>query len=284
MRHVSWPFSVKENFMLENESPKPKPLALITGVGRLKGIGRAICLALAHQNVDIFFSYWSPYDTAMLFNEEHVVHDPVAIQREIQNLGVRCKSTELDLTTPHAPQLLLSKAKHAYHRSPNILVNNATYSTTTPWYDFNEKELDQHYAVNIKATTLLTLAFVQQLEQQPSPLPGRIINLTSGQSLGPMPNELAYAMTKSAIETLTRTLASELATKQITINAVNPGPNDTGWIPDSLQEPLRAQFPMGRIGRPTDTANLIAFLASEAAQWITGQVIHSEGGFKRSNF
>ena len=96
-----------------------------------------------------------------------------------------------------------------------------------------------------------------------------------------MPGEIAYAITKGAIETLTYTLASEIASKGITINAVNPGPNDTGWMNRELEDQLLAQSPMGRVGRPTDTAKLIGFLASEEAEWITGQVIHSEGGFKR---
>jgi 3-oxoacyl-[acyl-carrier protein] reductase len=110
---------------------------------------------------------------------------------------------------------------------------------------------------------------------------GRIVNLTSGQSLGPMPSEIAYAITKGAIETLTYTLSQEIAAKGITINAVNPGPNDTGWMDDQLKADLIKRFPMKRLGTPQDTANLIGFLASEEAEWITGQIIHSEGGFKR---
>ena len=95
-----------------------------------------------------------------------------------------------------------------------------------------------------------------------------------------MPNEIAYAITKGAIETLTYTLSQEIASKGITINAVNPGPNDTGWMDDELKSKLIGQFPMKRIGKPKDTAKLIGFLVSEDAEWITGQIIHSEGGFK----
>ena len=96
-----------------------------------------------------------------------------------------------------------------------------------------------------------------------------------------MPNEIAYAITKSAIENLTYTLSSEIAVKGITINAVNPGPNDTGWMNKELKKELIKSFPMGRMGQPSDIANLIAYLISEEAEWITGQIIHSEGGFKR---
>jgi len=96
-----------------------------------------------------------------------------------------------------------------------------------------------------------------------------------------MPGELAYAATKGGVEVLTKTLAAEVADKGITVNAVNPGPTDTGWMTPEIQKALIKRFPRGRIGTPEDAARLIRFLASEEAEWITGQVIHSEGGFIR---
>jgi len=108
---------------------------------------------------------------------------------------------------------------------------------------------------------------------------GRIINITSGQGLGPMPDELAYAATKGAIEAFTRSLAPAVAAKGITVNAVDPGPTDSGWITPRLRDVLLPRFPMGRLGTPTDAARLVAWLASPDAGWVTGQVIHSRGGF-----
>ena len=96
-----------------------------------------------------------------------------------------------------------------------------------------------------------------------------------------MPDEIAYAITKGAVETLTYTLSQKIASKGITINAVNPGPNDTGWMDDDFRNSLTDRFPMKRMGKPEDTAKLIGFLVSEDAEWITGQIIHSEGGFIR---
>src|SRR5215204_4589980 len=110
---------------------------------------------------------------------------------------------------------------------------------------------------------------------------GRIVNFSSGQSLGPMPGELAYVATKGAIEAFTRTLAAEVGNKGITVNAVNPGPTDTGWMTEELKREIAPRFPSGRIGQPEDAAKLVAFLAGDEAAWITGQVIHSEGGFLR---
>ena len=92
-----------------------------------------------------------------------------------------------------------------------------------------------------------------------------------------MPDELAYGATKGAIEAFTRSLAPAVAPKGITVNAVDPGPTDSGWITSELRDVLLPRFPMGRLG--TDAARLVAWLASPDAGWVTGQVIHSRGGF-----
>jgi 3-oxoacyl-[acyl-carrier protein] reductase len=105
--------------------------------------------------------------------------------------------------------------------------------------------------------------------------------MTSGQDLGPMPDEVAYATSKGALASITRTLADHLAGRGITLNTVNPGPVDTGYAPPDVHEAVRERFPDGRWGTPDDTARLIAWLATDDASWITGQVINSEGGFRR---
>jgi 3-oxoacyl-[acyl-carrier protein] reductase len=108
---------------------------------------------------------------------------------------------------------------------------------------------------------------------------GRVVLMTSGQHLAPMAREVAYAVSKGALQQATATLADELAERRITVNAVNPGPTDTGW---GLADRAPAQtMPFGRWGEPDDAARLIAWLCSDDARWITGQTINSEGGFRR---
>jgi len=250
-------------------------IALVTGTSRLKGIGNAICCELAKKGFDIFFTYWTNYDKKMHWGIDET--EPAKIEETLKRFGVRCEKLELDLSVENSTEILFNEVVNRLG-DPLVLVNNATYSTQTTIDNLTSKELDKHYKVNLKATTLLTTEFIKRFKFENH---GRIINLTSGQSLGQMPNEIAYAITKGAVETLTFTLSNEIAAKGITINAVNPGPNNTGWINENLKQELLTQFPMKRIGQPTDTANLVGFLVSEEAEWITGQIINSEGGFKR---
>jgi 3-oxoacyl-[acyl-carrier protein] reductase len=102
--------------------------------------------------------------------------------------------------------------------------------------------------------------------------------LTSGQHLRPMPGELAYVASKGALHQLTLSLSAHLAPRAITVNTVNPGATDTGWAPPALYEAVRSSHPRGRWGMSADAARLIAWLATDEAEWITGQVINSEGG------
>jgi 3-oxoacyl-[acyl-carrier protein] reductase len=246
-----------------------------TGVSRLKGIGYSICTELAKRNIDIFFTYWTNYDNQMPWKVDF--DEPNLIQNEIRKYGVNCEKLELDLSLVNSVELLLNDVQNKLGQA-SILVNNATYSTQTDIDNFSATELDKHYEINLKATTLLTIEFIKRFNFKQG---GRIINLTSGQSLGEMSNEIANAVTKGAIETLTKTISQKIATKGITINAVNPGPTDTGWMDEKLTAMILEKSPMGRIGTPKDVSQLISFLASDEAEWITGQIIHSEGGFTR---
>ncbi|MFI4878517.1 MAG: SDR family oxidoreductase, partial [Steroidobacterales bacterium] len=110
---------------------------------------------------------------------------------------------------------------------------------------------------------------------------GRVVLFTSGQHLGPMASELPYAISKGAVHQMTWSLADALAERRITVNAINPGPVDTGWASDADRERLRNAFPLGRWGTPDDIAAVVSWLAGVDSAWITGQVINAEGGFRR---
>jgi 3-oxoacyl-[acyl-carrier protein] reductase len=251
-------------------------VALVTGVGRRRGIGSAICRALAATGADIAFAYLKAYDREAPWASDE--HEPEDLRADLRSMGVRAEGIEMDLSLPGSPEKLLDAATERLGPL-SILVNNAAHSTRDGFERLDAATLDAHYAVNLRATALLSVGFARRYASGPG---GRIINLTSGQSLGPMPGELAYAATKGAIEAFTVTLAAEVGRRGITVNAVNPGPTDTGWMTEELRREILAKFPAGRIGEPEDVARLVAFLASDEARWITGQVIHSEGGFLRT--
>jgi len=196
------------------------------------------------------------------------------LQAELAAMGVRSLALEADLSQPDTPERVLEQVEEELG-APSILVNNATYSVNGDYEQLDAASLDAHYAVNMRGTFLLSALFARRFKGEA----GRIINLTSGQALGPMSDELAYAATKGAVEAFTLSLAGGVAKLGITVNAVDPGPTDTGWMSPELKQVLAPRFPTGRIGQPQDAARLIAFLASEEAGWVTGQIIHSNGGF-----
>lgn len=248
-------------------------IAIVTGASRQQGMGAAISRALAAQGCDIFFTCWGTYDQEQYGREEG---GPGELLRELQAAGVRCACLEADLSQPATATRIMDEVE-ARLGPPAILVNNAAYSTRDGYERLDASTLDAHYAVNMRGSFLLSVEFARRYSGEPG---GRIINIVSGENQ-PMPGELAYAATKGAIAAFTITLAAELAPRHILVNAVDPGPTDTGWISadPELKQKLLAMAPLGRLGQPEDAARLVAFLASEAAQWITGQIIHSRGGF-----
>ncbi|WP_010095340.1 SDR family oxidoreductase [Ornithinibacillus scapharcae] len=244
-------------------------IAIVTGVSTPKDIGTAICRRLASQGIDIFFTHWN--------SDEKWLE---SFQQELESMGVRCAGVDVDLAQKDAAFNILDMVKEKLG-NPTILVNNAAHSTRDGYRFLDAQILDDHYAVNMRSTFLLSVEFARRFEKYKFDS-GRIINMTSGQDIGPMSDELAYVATKGAISAFTRSLSQELAPLGITVNAVNPGPTDSTWMDDGIRKHLLPKFPMGRIGTPDDAARLIGFLASDEAAWITGQVIHSEGGFIRS--
>jgi len=159
----------------------------------------------------------------------------------------------------------------------DVLVVNHARSGHGRLAELTAAELDAFLHENVRASLLLVREFAARHDDARDG--GRVVLMTSGQHLGPMAREVAYAVSKGALQQATLTLADELADRGITVNTVNPGPTDTGWgLAD--EDPVRT-MPLGRWGEPVDAARLIVWLCSDDARWITGQTIDSEGGFRR---
>lgn len=263
----------------------PLPLrgraALVTGASRRAGIGYAIARRLAALGASVFLHNYAPHD-----HDQPWGADPGGIQAVVAGVtavlaadGARVRDMELDLTGPGAPAQLIGAATAALGHLDILVCNHALSGSDGLLGTLNAAMLDAHWAVNTRSAILLAQAFAAQHDGRPG---GRIIFLTSGQDLGPMPDEICYAASKGALASITRTVADHLADKTITVNTVNPGPVDTGYATSERYEQVRRRFPQGRWGTPDDPARLIAWLTTDEAAWITGQTINTEGGFRRS--
>jgi 3-oxoacyl-[acyl-carrier protein] reductase len=250
-------------------------VAIITGATRRMGIGAAIARALAEAGADIFITYYRPYDAAGTGGAAGFEADgPERLLEELRGMDVRAAGLEVDQSQPDLAPTLFDVVEAALG-PVQILVNNAAYSTNDGIDRLTAEQMDRHYAVNVRGMALLCAEFARRW---PGGESGRIINLTSGQGVGPMPGELAYAASKGAVDAFTISLSAALVPRGITVNAVDPGATDTGWMPPDLKATLTAQAPLGRVGLPEDAARLVRFLASAEAAWITGQILHSRGG------
>jgi len=247
-------------------------VALVTGVSRRKGIGFAIAQKLAVLGTDVFIHSFSPFDASQPWGA-----DPAgipAIIATLQQHGTRIAHAEVDFLNCTAPQQLMNAAMQAFGHI-DILIANHAYSKMGNLEELTAEEIDKHLQVNVRGTLLLMQAFAAQHDGRPG---GRVILLTSGQHLNPMPRELAYVASKGALHQLTLSLSAHLIPRGITVNTVNPGATDTGYASAELYESIRIAHPQGRWGQPEDAARLIGWLVTDDAQWITGQVINSTGG------
>jgi 3-oxoacyl-[acyl-carrier protein] reductase len=259
----------------------PLPLrgrvGLITGVSRRAGIGYAVARRFAAYGASLFLHHHVAHDEQQQWGADPGGIDALiaGVRAALAHPASRVEHSGGDLAQPGEPERLVAAARSVFGHVDVLVCNHARSGGDGPLGALDAGMLDSHWAVNARATILLVQAFAAQHDGRPG---GRVILMTSGQDLGPMPDEVAYAASKGALASITRTLADHLADHGITLNTVNPGPVDTGYAPP---ESLRDRFPAGRWGEPDDPARLIAWLATDEALWVTGQVIHSEGGFRR---
>ena len=243
--------------------------ALVTGVSRRAGIGYAIARRLLDDGATVFIQGWTPHDATQRWGAEPGGTEAIARELAVPFL-------EADFADAEAPEDVVAGAAEAVGPLDILVVNHAR-SGHGRLVELTSTEIDAFLHENVRASLLLVRAFA--IRHDDSRKGGRVILMTSGQNLAPMAREVAYAVSKGALQQATLTLSDELADRGITVNAVNPGPTDTGWGLAG-HDPART-MPFGRWGEPDDAARLIAWLCSDEARWITGQTIDSEGGFRR---
>jgi 3-oxoacyl-[acyl-carrier protein] reductase len=254
--------------------------ALVTGVSRRIGIGYATARRLAALGASLCLHHYTPHDRDQPWGA-----DPGGIEAVLAGVtaalgdeGARVHDVEADLADPAAPGRVFDAATAVLGHVDILVGNHARSGGDGPLGTLDAAMLDAHWAVNTRSSILLAQEFAARHDGRPG---GRIIFMTSGQDLGPMTGEVGYAASKGALASITRTLADYLADRAITLNAVNPGPVDTGYATPEGHEIVAGHFPRGHWGAPDDPARLIAWLATDEAAWITGQVISTEGGFRR---
>jgi 3-oxoacyl-[acyl-carrier protein] reductase len=243
--------------------------ALVTGVSRRAGIGYAIARRLLSAGAGVFIQGWTPHDAAQRWGAE-----PGGTEAIAGELGV--SSMETDFAEAEAAERVVAAAAEALGPLDILIVNHAR-SGHGRLAQLTAAEIDAFLHENVRASLLLVREFA--VRHDDSREGGRVLLITSGQHLAPMAREIAYAVSKGALQQATLTLAEELADRRITVNALNPGPTDTGW--GLAEKNPTGTMPFGRWGKPDDAARLVVWLCSDEARWITGQTINSEGGFRR---
>ncbi len=275
--------------------------ALVTGVSRRKGIGYAVACRLADLGASLVLHHYRPHDVDQPWGADDLdaVRDGVASRL---HGSARLTDVSADLREADAAEHVVGVALGLTGRLDVLVCNQARSGGDGGVLDMTPDRLDGHWTTNARSTLLLTAAFARTRADDPSEATrrpgerrtgpgrfdrptGRVIWMTSGQAQAPMRGEVAYATSKAALAGVTPTVAAELLELGIVLNTVNPGPVDTGYLDPGTTdrdlaevEQLVARTPFGRFGAPTDVAELIGWLVTDAGSWVVGQVLTSDGG------
>lgn len=237
-------------------------IAVVTGGSR--GIGRAIATALAREGAALTVSA-----------RDHVLLEKIAA--ELESSGAQVLTVKTDVTQASGVEQMIEACLERFGQI-DILINNAGITRDNLLLRMKDDEWETVVSTNLKGVFHCTRAVLRPMIKQRG---GRIINLSSVVGIMGNPGQANYAAAKAGIIGLTKATAREVASRGITVNAIAPGFIETDMthaLDPELQERLRLQIPLGRFGRPEEVADLVVFLASERAAYITGQVIHLNGG------
>lgn len=282
-------------------------VVLITGANSPVGIGAAIAEAFAAQGAAVFVTYprQPPEIVGVAAESEdattepgaalyraHNADAPDAVLHRLRAHGGRVASAEADLADPAVIPRLFDQVETALG-PVDVLINNAAHSTSdtvapkpTGAEDWAGRSLtvvdaeshDRHFAVNSRAVALTMAEFARRHVERGARW-GRIVNISTD-AADSFPGEVSYGASKAALESYSRSAAIDLGRYGITVNIVAPGPIQTGWIPPDAEPAIAATIPLGRVGRPGDVADVVLFLASEQARWLTGQRLFVGGGHR----
>lgn len=238
-------------------------VAVVTGGSR--GIGRAVCVALARQGCKVVVNYC---------RGEAAAAETVAL---CQQAGAEALAVQADISTAEGVRALFDAALDAYGRV-DILVNNAGVTRDNLILRLTEEDFDRVVDANLKGAFLCCKEAARRMVRQRY---GRIINLSSVVALRGNAGQTNYAASKAGLIGLTKSLARELASRGVTVNAVAPGfiqTDMTAALPEAVQAELCKGIPVGCPGQPEDVARAVAFLAAEESRYLTGQVLCVDGG------
>ena len=249
---------------MSNEKPFAGRVAIVTGGTR--GIGRAICLELAQRGADVAFNYAKSAEAAE------------SLKTELEALGVRSIATQCDVASTEAAAEMVQQVKDTFGRL-DILINNAGITRDNLIMRMKEDDWDEVINVNLKGAWNFAKAAVRVMLRQSS---GTILNISSISGLNGMAGQSNYSASKAGMIGLTKALAKEVGTRHITVNALALGAvvtDMTTGLDPSYQDWFLKQIPLGRFAQPEEMAKIVAFLVSDDARYITGQVIRADGGF-----
>lgn len=283
--------------------------ALVTGANNPRGIGAATARALAAQGVGVFMTFWrgdlpgttgaatlSAEPGEALYSALNAL-DADTVLADIHTTGGQAVALEIDLSDTASIVPLLDAVEQQFG-AVDILINNAAYSkadtflpqgealrntASVEWLSTGVPTLtaashDAHFAVNTRAPALLMAEFARRHITRGATW-GRIINISTDSAFC-FPSEIAYGASKWALESYTRSAAAELGRVGITANIIAPGPIQTGWMTPHMENETSRSNPIPRPGTPEDIADVVVFLASDQARWITGQTLHVGGGHR----